>query len=83
MSDIFNLTCESASNLGGPIGTTRPLITTSHVYTKPFGTLIRAKAHAEGSVKNWPIWAEWRKSGDAWVVDCGSYIFTIKKEKVQ
>ena len=78
MSKIFNLTCENA-NLGGPMG----FESTTYMYTKPFKTLARAKAYAEGSVKYWPIWAEWKREGNEWAVDCGPYIFTIKKEKIQ
>jgi hypothetical protein len=78
--DVYNLTCEDASHLGGPMGTEY----TTHVFTKPFTTLQKAKDYAKKYQKNWPEYAKWEQdSRTRWHVDTGVYIFAIKKEKVE
>ena len=78
--EVYNLTCEDASHLGGPMGTEY----TTHVFTKPFTTLQKAKQHAHKYQKNWPEHAKWiQDSPIRWHVDSGAYIFEVKKMKVE
>jgi hypothetical protein len=84
--DVYNLTCEDASHLGGPMGTEY----TTHVFTKPFTTLQKAKDYAKKYHKGsklefiWPEYAKWEQDSSVrWHVDAGAYIFEIKKEKVE
>lgn len=78
--EVYNLTCEDASHLGGPMGTEY----TTHVFTKPFTTLQKAKDYAKKYQKNWPEHAEWiQDSKTRWHVDSSAYIFEINKTKVE
>jgi len=76
---IYNLTCEDATHLGGPMGTEY----TTHMWTKPFSSIDKSREYAENYVKdkqgkivykpdkNWLSW------------DAGTYCFNIKEQVVK
>ena len=76
--DIYILTCEDASHLGGPMGSEY----TTLMWTEVFTSLDKAKAHAE---KHW--WREdsrWDRAAfreAKWSADVGPYIYTIEKKR--
>ncbi len=76
---VYNLTCEDASHLGGPMGTEY----TEFMWTKPFSSLEKAKAYAKKYHK-FPFWAEWQEdeNGDRWYIDVGAYGFKIEKQEI-
>jgi hypothetical protein len=77
--NLYLLTCEDASHLGGPMGSEY----TIKVFSKPFSTLPKAKAHARKYNGEWPSWAKWKKiEKDVWEVDARTHIYTIVKQKV-
>ena len=73
---VYNLICEDASHLGGPMGTEY----TTHVFTKSFTTPKRAKQHAEEYVGEKIEWTK-RKTGE-WSADARTHIFHIKGQQV-
>jgi hypothetical protein len=85
---IFNLVCEDASHLGGPMGTEY----TEYMWSKLFSSKEKAKAYAEkfSGVKSKSLrWKEeeeyepeWQRDGKELSWDSGPYVFTIKEEKV-
>jgi hypothetical protein len=71
---IFNLECEDASHLGGPMGTEH----TTLVFTQPCRTLERAKEFAENYATT-PRPATWQQdSRGNWSWDAVTHIFSIK-----
>ena len=52
---------------------------TTHVFTKSFTTLDKAKKYAVKYQGGFPKWAKWERSGKAWVCDAAAYIWTIKR----
>ena len=79
---IYNLICEDASHLGGPMGSEY----TEHIFTKPFSDLQKAKNYAVkySERKYWEDWMKWKKDGkNSWYLDEGSYIFTIERKEVK
>ncbi len=81
---IYNLICEDAGGLGGPMGSEH----TDYIFTQPCSSLKVAKAYAEKYRKknckgDWPKYAEWESQEKGrWFVDSGAYIFTIERREV-
>jgi len=78
---IYNLTCEDASHLGGPMGSEY----TTHIFTKPFTTVKRAKQYAVNYVKKYhDDKLEWNANykKHEWSCDARTHIFHIKGEQV-
>jgi len=82
--EIFILTCEDASHLGGPMGTEY----TTHMFSKPFASLESAQRFAEkysddhgGLASKEMKWTkDWYR--ERWAEDASKFIFVIKKDEV-
>jgi hypothetical protein len=74
--DVYILTCEDASHLGGMMGTEYVIF----VFSKSFDSTESAKKYAEEYQGGFPSWSSWKvhSNGD---ISCDSsvYIWTIKK----
>lgn len=70
---MFILSCEDASHLGGPMGTEY----TTHLFSKVFSSVDKAKEFAQSYQKIWPTWAKWYTDGTKYWVDSGTYIWKI------
>lgn len=81
---VFQLECEDASGLGGPMGTE----TTSTIFTKLFSSREKAHAYAEKDAKKrnagwdgkpFPPLKEWNKHSTGEVgIDMRSVLYSIK-----
>jgi len=77
---VFNLICEDASHLGGPMGTEY----TTHVFTKPFVSVEKAKEFAKKYQKKWPEHATWKRDGrNRLYCDATYYIWAIEKHIIK
>ena len=76
--EIFQLTSEDLSNLGGPMGTE----STTTNFSKPFSTLEKAQKYASRDYTSGKI--EWRKNGrNKWTSGDLAYVmYSIEKIKV-
>lgn len=75
---VFNLICEDASHLGGPMGTEY----TTHLWTKTFSSVDKAKAYAEKYCKKEEF--RWEKGERGkWFVDARTHIFTIERQTLK
>jgi hypothetical protein len=72
---LFMLIAEDASHLGGPMGSEY----TTHMWSKPFSSVEKARAYAEKFAKRRASICRWN-IGSSW--DAGWVTFDIKKVEV-
>lgn len=73
---IYLLSCEDASNMGGPMGSEY----TTHLWTKPFTTIEKAKDYAEQWIKKYHNHKlDWTEDEDDIFCDALSHGFDIKE----
>lgn len=75
---IYVLTCESASNLGGPMGSE----STQHIFSKLFKTLTAAKLYAKQYNIEWDH-VTWQRYGRKWACDARTHLYSITLENLR
>lgn len=79
---VYELKCEDASALGGPMGTEQTEFLWNELHKKKETAQKAALKHRKTSLYGGKVDADWKKNGKQLVWDAGSYIYTISKKEV-